>query len=156
MYCAEHLVQLHLPTAADAIAARDARIQVISFADLPRLQGWVPYFRTYFVEPHYAKLNLPVPNDVFARTHFLADPELTAYHAYGLGRNSLLRVYGTRILWQYLRWFIQRKPVRRPNQDTLQRGGNFVINHAGLLTLAHTGRDQTERPSVGAIIAALG
>ncbi|PZS01030.1 MAG: hypothetical protein DLM69_05555 [Candidatus Chloroheliales bacterium] len=155
MYCAEHLVQLHLPPTTDQIAALDARILVVSFAALPQLQHWVPYFHLKYVAPHYAQLNLPVPEDVLARTRFLTDPTLAAYHTYGLGRNSLLRVYGPLILWQYLRWFIQRKPVHRPNQDTLQRGGNFVVNRAGIITLAHTGRDQTERPTVADIIAAL-
>lgn len=148
-------MQLHLPPTTEQLAALDTRILVASFAALPQLRHWVPYFERKYVAPHYAQRNLPVPDDVFARTRFLADPALTAYHTYGLGRNSRLRVYGPLILWQYLRWFIQRKPVHHPNQDTLQRGGNFVVNRAGILTLAHTGRDQAERPAMADIIAAL-
>lgn len=95
-----------------------------------------------------------MPAEPLARTRFLADPERAVYRAYGLGRNSLLRVYGPRILAQYVVWGLRGKPIRI-REDTLQRGGNFVVGRDGRLTLAHTGRDQADRPSVDTILAAL-
>jgi hypothetical protein len=148
-------VQLHQPDVVDQLAALDARLLVVSFADLDRLSHWGPYFRRRFLAPAYAERNVEQPPaDPFARTRFLADPERGVYQAYGLGPNSVFRVYGLRILWQYLRWGLQGKPIRL-RDDTLQRGGDFVVGRDGHFTLAHTGRDQSDRPPVRAILAAL-
>jgi hypothetical protein len=147
-------VQLHQPTFQSGLATLDARLLVVSFAEVERLRHWLPYFRRRFLEPSYAQGGLPAPVDPFARTRFLADPTRAAYHAYGLGRNAVWRVYSPKILAQYVRWGMQGKPIR-VREDTLQRGGNFVVGARGQLTLAHTGRDQSDRPSVNAILAAL-
>lgn len=149
-------MQLHLPPVAAEIAALDARLLVLSFAPLDRLQAWLPRFRTEFVQARYRESGRAMPSDVFSRTRFLADPERAVYHAYGLGRNSVLRVYGPRIIWQYVRWALAGRPIARPTEDTLQRGGDFVVGCAGRLTLAHVGRDQSDRPPASALLAALG
>lgn len=147
-------MQLHQPTFQHDLAALDARLLVVSFAEAERLRHWLPYFRRRFLEPAYAWDGQTAPADAFARTTFLADPTRAAYHAYGLGRNAAWRVYGPRILAQYVRWGLQGKPIR-VRDDTLQRGGNFVVGARGQLALSHTGRDQAERPSLSAILAAL-
>jgi hypothetical protein len=150
-------VQLHQPDILHTLAALDAHILVVSFADLERLRHWVPYFRGRFLEPsHDRHESLPSSplRDPFERTRFLSDSARTVYHAYGLGRNAIWRVYGPGILWQYLKWGLQGKPIHI-RDDTLQRGGNFVVGRDGLLTLAHTGRDQSDRPSSDAILAAI-
>jgi alkyl-hydroperoxide reductase/thiol specific antioxidant family protein len=133
---------------------RDAYLLVISFADQERLRAWTPFFNRQFLAPAYARRGLTPPEDVFARTRFLADPSRMVYRAYGLGRNSVWRVYGPRIVWQYIKWGMQGKPIRLTD-DALQRGGNFVVGRDGLLTLAHTGRDQSDRPTPEAILRAL-
>jgi len=150
-------VQLHQPTFLRELAALDAQLLVLSFAEMERLRHWVPYFRRRFLEPAYAQHGLTPPGfpaDTFERTRFLADPSRAVYHAYGLGRNVVWRVYGPGILWQYLKWGLQGKPIG-VRDDTLQRGGNFVVGRDGRLTLAHTGRDQADRPSPATILAAL-
>jgi len=93
-------VQLHLPPTTEQLATLDTRILVASFAAQPQRRHWVPYFERKYVAPHYTELYLPVPNDVFARTRFLADSSLAAYHTNGLGRNTLLRVYSPLIGFQ--------------------------------------------------------
>lgn len=145
---------MHQPTFLSALTTRDAQLLVVSFADERRLREWVPFFQRQFLEPAYAERDLALPAEIFARTRFLADPARAVYQAYGLGRNAVWRVYGPQILWQYARWGAQGKPIRL-NDDALQRGGNFVVARDGLLTLAHTGRDQSDRPPPAAIIAAL-
>jgi hypothetical protein len=147
-------VQLHQPDVLDQLAALDARLLVVSFAERARLTHWVPYFRRRFLNPAYAERGVAPPADPFARTRFLADHDRTVYHTYGLGRNSVLRVYGPRILWQYVLWGVQGKPIGITD-DTLQRGGDFVLGRGGRLTFAHTGRDQSDRPPVRTILAAL-
>lgn len=148
-------MQLHQPSVLDEIARTGAALLVVSFADLDKLRDWVPYFRQYFLEPYYKERGLSLTDDVFSHTRFLSDPKLTAYHAYGLGRNSALRVYGLRIVWQYFRWGLQRKPLRMPGGDTLQRGGDFVVNAQMRLALAHVGHDQSDRPAASDVLAAL-
>lgn len=150
-------MQLHQPDVLRRVEALDARTLVVSFADLERLRQWVPYFRRQFLEPSYEQRGLALSSltpDPLERTRFLSDATRAVYHAYGLGRNAVWRVYGPGILWRYLRWGIQGKPVRI-RDDTLQRGGDFVVGRDGLLTLAHTGRDQSDRPVTEAILAAL-
>ncbi|CAA9580470.1 MAG: hypothetical protein AVDCRST_MAG88-3259 [uncultured Thermomicrobiales bacterium] len=147
-------MQLHQPAPLDEIAALDARVVVVSFAPLSRLVRWVPHFREHFLVPSYEGLGMS-PADPFARTRFVADPLLAAYHAYGLGRNSALRVYGPGILLQYARWALGGKSIKKPQEDPLQRGGDFVIGRDGHVTLAFVGRDQSERPAVTDLLAAL-
>jgi hypothetical protein len=97
-------VQLLQPPFQEALVVQSAQLVVISFAGEERLRHWVSYFQRQFLAPAYASQGLAVPDTVFERTYFLADPSRAVYHAYGLGRNSIWRVYGPRILWQYALW----------------------------------------------------
>jgi hypothetical protein len=157
-------VQLYQPSVLHKLAALDARLLVISFAPLLRMEAWVPFFQANFIEPFYKERGLKMPTDPFERTHFLADPvpssqptdsALSVYHTYGLGRNSLLKVYGPDILRQYAQWAIEGKPIKKPTEDPLQRGGNFVVGRDSRLTLSHVGRDQSDRPKISRILASL-
>lgn len=148
-------MQLHLPPARSALDAHDAALLVVSFAQLNRLRDWVPFFHDAFLARRFEEADLTLAADVLAHTRFAADPSLAVYRAYGLGRNSRMRVYGPRILLQYARWGRQGRPLRMVQEDPLQRGGDFVVGRDGRLTFAHTGRDQADRPPVQAILAAL-
>ena len=148
-------MQLHRPDILEKFKDLGAGVIVLSFAPLERLQKWVPDFRADFLEPYYKKF-AGGPADVpFVYTSFVADPTLSVYHAYGLGRNSAFKVYGAKIIWQYAVWAAQGKPIKKSGEDTLQRGGDFVVGRDGRLTLAHVGDDQSERPSIEAVLAAL-
>lgn len=148
-------MQLHQPAFLNELAALDARLLVLSFADVNQLRNWVPYFQRHFLEPASAHLDVAAHRtDPFERTRFLADRTRGVYHAYGLGRNSAWRVYGPQILWQYAKWWAQGNLILIQD-DALQRGGDFVVDRDGRLKLAHTGRDQSDRPSADAILTAL-
>jgi hypothetical protein len=150
-------VQLHQPEPHAALRAAGATVLALSFAPLDRLVAWVPYFRDTFLAPALdgvAAAAAAAASGPLAHTRFLADPDLAVYHAYGMGRNSALRVYGPRILWQYLRWAALRVPIRRPAEDPLQKGGDFVVGAGHRVTLAHVGRDQADRPPLAALLAA--
>ena len=146
--------RLHQPSVLAQLAALKASLLVISFAELDYLRRWVDHFRQNILEPSYQEqgVNCPQP---FERTRFLANPDRSVYHAYGLGQNSPREVYSFKILRQYARWKAAGKPVELPSQDALQRGGDFVTGPSGRLTLAHTGRNQSERPPVEEILAAM-
>jgi peroxiredoxin len=77
----------------------------------------------------------------------LSDPQRRVYRAYGLARGPLWRIYGPRVLWGYATRILRgaRPHVRG---DTLQQGGDFVIDPSGRLCLAHVGQDSFDRPSV--------
>jgi hypothetical protein len=142
-------VQLHRPEFASQLQSSGATVLALSFAPLDRLTAWAPYFHDVLAPALGA-----APTDALARLRFLADPDLAVYHAYGMGRNSALRVYGPRILWQYARWAVARVPIRRSAEDPLQKGGDFVVGPGRRLLLAHVGRDQDDRPAAATIVAA--
>ena len=148
-------MQLHHPEVQTEFAKQDARLLVVSFAPVKELSDWLPFFQKHYVEKYFNVQQLEQPDELFIRTRFVADPELQAYHAYGMDRHTMWQVYGWNIVRRYLHFIRQGKPLRMPNGDTLQKGGDFVINRAGRLTLSHIGRDQSERPEVAAVLAAL-
>ncbi len=149
-------MQLHQPQVLKQYEQLDARILIISFVPLERLRSWSDYWCKTFYYPSLPQNQLNEAQDPLARSTFLADPALNTYKTYGLGRYSTLAVYGPQILLQYAKWAVQGKKIRRPNEDTLQRGGDFVVGQDGRIKLAHTGKNQSERPSVESILKALG
>jgi hypothetical protein len=87
----------------------------------------------------------------------LTDPSREAYHAYGLGRGSVRRVWGWRATRRY--WNIVRegsmKDLRRPVEDSLQLGGDFVIDPQGILSYGFWGDGPDDRPPVEDLIRAV-
>lgn len=147
-------MQLHQPQVITALEELEAQLLVISFAKLDYLKKWLPHFQVNFLDPSYQEKGL-AHSTPFARTRFLSDPTLDVYHAYGLDRNKMSEVYSREVLRQYARWRKEGKPIKLPSEDPLQRGGNFVVDRAGRLTLSHTGHNQSERPTVEDILTAL-
>jgi hypothetical protein len=136
-----HLVQLHQSLHEQRVAAA---LLVISFAPAERLDRWVN-----------TVLDAEMPRAWRVRTGFIADPALRLYRAYGLGRNSPLRVYGPRILLHYARRWVRGHGIPRVTEDPLQRGGDFIVNTHGQIAFSHVGIDQADRPAADRIIAAL-
>lgn len=85
----------------------------------------------------------------------LVDPERAAYRAFGLGRGSVARVWGWRAARRYVE--ILRadglSALRRPEEDTLQLGGDFVVGPTGLLAYGFWSEGPDDRPSVDELIA---
>ena len=148
-------MQLHQPGILRKFSELDAALVVVSFSEPEALRGWADFFRGEFLARSYRERGAEVPDSVFERTFFLSDPELTGYHAYGLGRLALKRAFAPKNLWRYVRWSFQRKVITKWYGDPFQRGGDFVIGSGGRITLAHAGRDQADRPSPDQIVEAL-
>jgi peroxiredoxin len=86
----------------------------------------------------------------------LVDERRTVYAAYGMGRASWIRTLTPRALAPYIRLaFSARAVPRASDQDVRQRGGDFVVGPDGRIRLAYVSDDPADRPSVGAILAAL-
>ena len=84
------------------------------------------------------------------------DPNRAAYRAYGLGRGSWSRVWGLKAARRYVELFRQHGlgGLRRPSEDTLQLGGDFVIAPDGTLTYGFWGDGPDDRPSVDELVGA--
>ncbi|MEW6130345.1 MAG: hypothetical protein AB1757_25140 [Acidobacteriota bacterium] len=148
-------MQLHQPDIQRELTELNAQILVISFAPVKILSDWLPYFRKHFLERFFKAQRIERPAEFFPQMRFLSDVELAAYHAYGLGRFSIWQAYGPNIIRRYMKFIFQGKLGRLPDGDTLQKGGDFVVNREGRLTLSQVGNDQSERPPIGDILAAL-
>lgn len=87
----------------------------------------------------------------------LSDPELLAYRAFGIGRGTVRRVWGWRMARRYLEIFRDQgfEIPKKATEDTLQLGGNFVINPDGVLTYGYWGEGPDDRPPVQALIDAI-
>lgn len=148
-------MQLHQPPVIEEMNRLNAAFLVISFAQLDHLKKWVPHFTENFLIPAYQEKGHTLPRSFFDCTRFVANPALDVYHTYGMGRNSATKVFGRKILLQYARWKREGKPVHVPTEDPLQKGGDFVVDLDLKIKLAHVGEDQSDRPSIAAILAAL-
>lgn len=86
----------------------------------------------------------------------LIDEDRSAYRAFGLGRGSVARVWGWRMLKRYAE--IARtdglRNLRSPSEDTLQLGGDFVIGPDGRLVYGFWGAGPDDRPLVDELIDA--
>jgi hypothetical protein len=149
------LAQLHQPPVIEEMNRLNAAFLVVSFAPLDHLKKWVPHFVENFLKPSYQKHGFEIPRSFFDCTRFVANPTLEVYHAYGMGRNTATKVFGRKILLQYARWKREGKPVQLPTEDPLQKGGDFVVDLDMKIKLAHVGEDQTDRPALAAILAAI-
>lgn len=87
----------------------------------------------------------------------LADPTLTAYHDFELGRTSWSGLLGPRIVGRFatmmLRGWLPRKPAAE--DDIYQLGGDFVLDRNRRLTFAHRSADPTDRPALADLLRAV-
>ena len=86
----------------------------------------------------------------------LADPERRVYRAYGLERGTLGGAVSPGAVLGYARFLLAGRRPHRPRADPLQLGGDFVVDPTGRLALVHPSQGPTDRPTVGALLAAIG
>ena len=116
--------------------APNTDVVMVTFTDAARLDDYLD------------RNDLPFP--------VLVDPNRAAYRAYGLGRASVARAWGIRPAVAYLRLIGQGRwrDLRRPTEDTLQLGGDFVIGADGTLMYGFWSTGPDDRPPVEELIAA--
>jgi peroxiredoxin len=100
----------------------------------------VSFSKPEVVAAHLALEPLPFP--------MLADPEMTAYRAFGLGRTSWGTFFRGRVLGRYLRLIFRgwRPRKLQEGDDLLQLGGDFVLDRQRRLVYAYRSADPTDRP----------
>jgi hypothetical protein len=86
----------------------------------------------------------------------LVDAERRVYRAYGLEQGSPWRFLLPKVVLGTLRLMEGGRQLQRPHEDPLQLGGDFVVDPAGLLALAHACQDPTDRPAPAALAAIVG
>jgi hypothetical protein len=79
----------------------------------------------------------------------------SAYRAYGLGRASLRRTYGWRVLRRYAGLLRCGWRLERPTEDTRQLGGDFVVAPDGTLAYAFRSSGPDDRPPVDDLVEAV-
>lgn len=85
----------------------------------------------------------------------LADRDRAAYAAWGLGRGSMLDIWADPRVWaRYAAELVRGARLRRPGTDTLQLGGDFIVNPAGTVAYARPQR-RDDRPPVAELLRAL-
>lgn len=86
----------------------------------------------------------------------LADPDRALYAALGLGRGSVARVWLHPRVWRrYARLVVTGTRLRRAQGDTLQLGGDAVLDAEGRLSWIHRSDGPEDRPTLGRLRYAL-
>jgi hypothetical protein len=85
------------------------------------------------------------------------DPDRATYRAFGFGRASARRVWLDPRVWtRYAQLLVRgRRPVGAPEQDTLQLGGDAVLDARGRLSWIYRSTGPEDRPSVDRLVGAM-
>ena len=86
----------------------------------------------------------------------LADPDRTAYHAYGLYQGSVWQTLLSPRIWQSNRKLARQKGYKpelpHPGQDAYQMSGTFIIGTDGRVRLPYYYEDIADHPPVDLIL----
>ena len=85
----------------------------------------------------------------------LADPDRSAYQAFGLGRGSLADVMGPRLLGAAIKALRHGGGLPHQGQDVRQLGGAFVIDRDGAFRLAQRAETSADRATIDQLLSAL-
>jgi peroxiredoxin len=85
-----------------------------------------------------------------------ADPQRSVYRAFGFERGSRARVWlDPRVLRRYAQLLRRGRRLQRSDQDTLQLGGDVVIDRRGRLAWIHRSEGPEDRPTVETVASAV-
>ncbi len=90
----------------------------------------------------------------------LGDPERELYKAVGLGRGGIRELYspkvGIRALDAARKGALMGSPISgKPEGDTKQMPGTFVVGRDGRVAYAHYNKDQSDNPKMEEVLEAL-
>jgi hypothetical protein len=110
-------------------AETNTEILLVSFESLERIQWYL----------EGADFQWPV----------LSDPARELYKAYSMERASFARAWlSPRTLSYYARAMLRGQRPHKPAADSLQLGGDVLVDRAGIVRLIHRSREPADRPSV--------
>ena len=85
----------------------------------------------------------------------LGDPEREAYHAVGLERGGAKELYHPRAAVGLVRAAFRGATGGKPEGDTAQMPGTFVVGSDGRVVFAHYNRDQSDNPHSDEVLEAV-
>jgi hypothetical protein len=100
-----------------------------------------PEVRSYLAE---MKFSWPV----------FVDHDRTLYRGYGMEHGRLRDIWGGRTWIAYIKEFARGRLPKYSGGDTLQLGGDVLIDPTGIVRFHHVGSGPGDRPSVAAILEA--
>jgi hypothetical protein len=90
------------------------------------------------------------------RIELYGDPDRCAYDAFGFGRGSVARVWLDPRVWRsYAQLLLRGRRPQRAEQDTLQLGGDAILDADGRLRWIFRSRGPEDRPSVAQLLGGL-
>lgn len=79
----------------------------------------------------------------------LSDEERAAYAAFGFDRASAVRVWlDPRVWWRYARLLARGRRLERAEEDTLQLGGDVLVDERGVIRWIYRSAGPEDRPSI--------
>lgn len=103
-------------------------------------------------------------NDFFARSYvaethlawpLLIDTNRDVYRGYGMLAASFRDVWGPKTWLVYLKALLRGEKLRHSAGDVYQRGGDVLIDPAGIVRLHHVGSGPADRPAVATVLRTL-
>jgi peroxiredoxin len=85
----------------------------------------------------------------------LGDPEREGYHAVGLERGGARELLNPRAAVGVVRAAARGAFTGKPEGDTKQMPGTFVVGRDGRVAFAHYNRDQSDNPSTEDVLEAV-
>ena len=116
----------------DEFSRRNVSIAVVSFE------------HDYFARQYVAETRLTWP--------LLLDTSRAAYRSYGMLAASFWDVWGPPTWWAYLKALRHGQTPKKSEGDIFQRGGDVLIDPAGIVRLHHVGSGPADRPAVETIL----
>jgi hypothetical protein len=110
-----------------------------------KVQIVVVTFESNFLARRYVEdtsLNWPI----------LVDETREMYRKYGMLTASLWDIWGPKTWWVYLREMMKGAKLIKSEGDIFQRGGDVLIDPAGIVSLHHIGAGPADRPPVERIL----
>ena len=104
----------------------------------------VTFEKSFFARAYVEKTGLQWP--------LLVDEKRSLYRAYGMLNAGLSDLWGPSTWWAYMKEFIKGKLPKKPTGDVNQRGGDVLVDPAGIVRMHHIGKGPADRPSVAAIL----
>ncbi|HIJ81735.1 MAG TPA: hypothetical protein HPP76_08505 [Desulfuromonadales bacterium] len=82
----------------------------------------------------------------------LVDDSRELFKGYDMLSAGFWDIWGPRTWWVYLKELLKGKKLQKSEGDIFQRGGDVLIDTAGIVRLHHVGEGPADRPSVEAIL----
>lgn len=111
---------------------RNAKIVVVTFEEASLARRYVEETR------------LPWP--------LLLDENRGMYRNYGMFSASFWDVWGPKTWWVYIEQLMKGQRLKKSAGDIFQRGGDVLIDPAGMVRFHHVGRGPADRPAAGTIL----